>query len=166
MDYVQWFMHRYGLNLTTAAATIWEQLAHRAATVRPRRDLVLYAFRQDAVPHDFQCPSTSIDVSVLGLDARADYMYSMSEVTGLDFEVQAVLLTQVSTAQALWTACAAIEQHDRVAYAFVCRGATHRSVACCVLLTAFFYLDARIALTTSRTKAAAAARHLTTCNGR
>ena len=96
----------------------------------------------------------------MGLDARASSMYALGHVIGLDFEVQAVLLTKACTALSLLTACEAIEAHGRYEFAFVCGGATHRSVACCVLLAAIIYSDATVVLTTARTQAAAIARGL------
>ena len=102
----------------------------------------------------------SVNVHVMGLDARTHSLYALRDVTGLDFEVQAVLLTKACTALSLLTACEAIEALDRYEFAFVCHGATHRSVACCVLLAAIIYSDATVVLTTARTKAAAIARGL------
>jgi hypothetical protein len=161
LAYVLWFMHRYGLQLKPGAQALWEQLTCKSlSTVRTRRELLLYAFKQDTVPDGFQNASMSVNVDIKGLDARASSMYALGDVTGLDFEVQAVLLTQACTAEALLAACAAIEAHDRYEFAFVCRGATHRSVACCVLLAAIIYPDATVVLTTARTRTAAIARRL------
>ena len=154
-------LHRYGLQLKPGAQALWEQLTCKSlSTVRTRRELLLYAYKQDTVPDGFQNASMSVNVDIKGLDARASSMYALGDVTGLDFEVQAVLLTQACTAQALLAACAAIEAHDRYEFAFVCRGATHRSVACCVLLAAIIYPDATVVLTTARTRTAAIARRL------
>ena len=136
LAYVLWFMHRYGLQLEPGAQAFWEQLTCKLSTVCTRRELLLYAFRQDAVPNGFQNASMPVNVHRMCLDARARSRYALEDVTGLDFEVQAVLLTQACTARALLAACEAIEAHDRYEFAFVCRGATHRSVACCVLLAA------------------------------
>ena len=102
----------------------------------------------------------SVNVHVMGLDAGNDSWYSLRDVTGLDFEVQAVLLTKACTALSLLTACETIEAHGRYEFAFVCGGATHRSVACCVLLAAIIYSDATVVLTTARTRTAAIARRL------
>ena len=138
----------------------WERLPCKLSTVCRRRELLLYAFRQDSVPDGFQDPSMSVNVDVMGLDARTHSLYSLLDVTGLDFEIQAVLLTKACTALSLLTACEAIEALDRYEFAVVCHGATHRSVACCVLLAAIIYSDATVVLTTARTKAAAIARGL------
>ena len=160
LAYVLWFMHRYGLQLEPGARACWERLSCKLSTVCRGRELLLYAFRQDAVPDGFQDASMSVDVDRMGVSAYARSWYALEDVTGLDFEVLAVILTQVRTACALLAACQAIEAHDRYEFAFVCHGATHRSVACCVLLAAIIYSDATVVLTTARTKAAAIARGL------
>ena len=69
--------------------------------------------------------------------------------------VQAVLVTQTSTAEILRGAFHHIEDYHCSMFAFSCRGATHRSVACCVLFAAIVYRDAKIVLTTWRTLEAA-----------
>ena len=46
-----------------------------------------------------------------GLDGRADGLYRLGDVTGLDFKVQAVMLTQGDIACALLDAVEAIEAH-------------------------------------------------------
>ena len=122
--------------------------------------MLLYALKQDSVPDGFQDPSMSVNVHRMGLDAQARSRYALRDVTGLDFEVQAVLLTKACTALSLLAACEAIEALDRYEFAFVCHGATHRSVACFVLLAAIIYSDATVVLTTARTQAAAIARGL------
>ena len=148
------------LQLEPGARACWERLSCKLSTVCRRRELLLYAFRQDAVPDGFQDASMSVDVHRMGVSAYARSWYALEDVTGLDFEVLAVILTQVRTACALLAACQAIEAHDRYEFAFVCHGATHRSVGCCVLLAAIIYSDAIVVLTTARTRAAAIARWL------
>ena len=137
-----------------------ERLPCKLSTVCTRRELLLYAFKQDTVPDGFQNASMSVNVDIMGLDARARSWYALEDVSGLDSEVQAVLLTQACTVRALLAACEAIEAHDRYEFDFVCRGATHRSVACCVFLAAIIYSEVTVVLTTARTRAAAIARGL------
>ena len=160
LAYVLWFMHRYGLQLELGALACWERLSCKLSTVFRRRQLLLYALKQDSVPDGFEDPSMSVNVHRMGLDAHARSLYALRDVTGLDFEVQAVLLTKACTSLSLLAACEAIEAFDRYEFAFVCHGATHRSVACCVLLAAIIYSDATVVLTTARTQAAAIARGL------
>ncbi len=112
------------------------------------------------MPDGFQDASRSVDVHGIGIIAFARSRYALADVTGLDFEALAVILTQASTACALLADCEAIEAHDRYEFAFVCPGATHRSVGCCVLLAAIIYSDATVVLTIARTRAAAIARQL------
>ncbi len=98
----------------------------------------------------------SIDVHERGLDARAYGLYRLRDVIGLDFEVQAVMLTQGGTADALLDAAEPIEAHGLLAFSFACHPGTHRSVACCVLLAAIVYPKGPIRFTTERMRRAAA----------
>ena len=61
------------------------------------------------------------------IDARCHDLYEMNEVTGLDFEVQGVLITQKNTATVLQEACEMIER-GLDEFSFMCHGGTHRSV--------------------------------------
>ena len=90
-----------------------------------------------------------------GLNARCNHLYCMQEVTGLDFRVQAVLITQKETAFVLLDACRLIEVDGLNDFCFVCQGGTHRSAGCCVLLAALIYQNTEVILTTSRTRNAA-----------
>ena len=85
-------------------------------------------------------------------------MYNSWEVTGIDFDVQAVLVSQPKTAVALYDAVRFIEIQDLEVFAFVCSHATHRSCGCAILLASLVYKRARIVFTTDRTKKAARAR--------
>ena len=102
------------------------------------------------------CELWSIDVHERGLECRADGLYRLGDVTGLDFKVQAVMLTQGDTVCALLDAVETIEARGSLEFAFQCRSGTHRSVACCVLLAAIVYPEAQIWVTTDRTWRAAA----------
>ena len=158
LEYALWFMHRYELCMEADAMFYWECLSERLPTVDTGRALLIHAFARDTMPGEFREESRSLDLHERGINARADAKYEIGEVTGLDFEVQAVMLTQSCTACALLDACMAIELHDNHEFAFACRSATHRSVACCVLLAAIVYRHARIDLTTLRTQRAASER--------
>ena len=151
-NYALWFLDRYRLRLEKGVRECWENLSGRLPCVETERSLLLYAFARDRMPREMW----SIDVHERGLDARADGLYRLRDVTGLDFKVQAVMLTQGDTADALLDAVEAIEAHGLRKLAFACRSGTHRSVACCVLLAAIVYPQAQIRFTTERTRRAAA----------
>ena len=72
------------------------------------------------------CELWSIDVHERGLDCRADGLYRLGDVTGLDFQVQAKLLTQADTACALMEAVDAVEAKGLREFSFACRSGTHR----------------------------------------
>ncbi len=82
-------------------------------------------------------------------------LYEMGSVTGVDFRVQAVVASQLVTAEVLLEAFNYIELYDSTEFAFVCHGATHRSVACCFLFAAIAYPEAIVCLSTPRTQRAA-----------
>ena len=114
---------------------------------------ILYLFSENYAEAGYR------DVAEAGLNAFSN-IYTMGAVTGIDFPVQAVLITQLSTVKLLTAAWKDIRRRKLRKYAFVCHGATHRSVACCMLLAAIAYPHAEICLTTPRTRAAARARYL------
>ena len=161
LEYALWFMHRYELHMELGATEHWRCLSVELQTVDTKRALLIHAFARDTMPGKFREESRSLDVHERRINARADGRYELGSVTGVDFEVQAVVLTQGCTARALLDACKAIELHGSHEFAFACHGATHRSVACCVLLSAIVYPRARIVLTTSRTQRAASERGMT-----
>ena len=158
LEYALWFMHRYKLHMESGATDLWRCLSKKLPTVDTERALLIHAFARDTMPGKFREESRSLDVHERRINAKADWRYELGDVTGLDFEVQAVMLTQSCTACAVLDACEAIELHDNHEFAFACRSATHRSVACCVLLAAIVYRHARIDLTTLRTQRAASER--------
>ena len=90
-----------------------------------------------------------IDVAAR-LRTRGD-LYTPGRATGLNFFVQATVVAQRVAAEILLEAFGMIEDRDLFEFAFACHGATHRSVACAVLLTMMVYPDAQICLTTRRT---------------
>ena len=79
----------------------------------------------------------------------------MGSVTCVEFRVQVVVASQLVTAEVLLDVFNSIEQYDYTEFAFVCQGATHCSVACCILLTAIAYSEAFVCLSTPRTQRAA-----------
>ena len=78
------------------------------------RYLLLCAFARDQMP----CELWSIDVHERGLDGRADGLYRLGDVIGLDIKVQAVMLTQGDTDCDLLDAVEAIEAHRLREFSF------------------------------------------------
>lgn len=127
-------------------------LASSDVEVSPLR---LYALARNSLsPH---YTGHRIDVSYAGLSARSE-SYSMGAVTGIDFEVQAVLVTQRVAIEILSTAWIDIHDNDLQEYAFICDHGTHRSVGCCMLLASIAFPSAEICLSTPRTQRAATTR--------
>ena len=150
LSYLDWYTSRYNLSMEAGAREAWCALAV-ALSMRMRRGGVrLFAFRDDCVSSEFAGYSRSVScLCARSQDCEDD------EVTGLDFAVQAALVTQTLTAEILRRAFHHIEDYHCSMFAFSCRGATHRSVACCVLFAAIVYQDAELVFTTRRTRGAA-----------
>ena len=98
-----------------------------------------------------------INVGAAGLNAKCRFLYDRNNVAGLDLNVLAVVCTRSLAPALLRDASARIERGNLDSFTFVCQGATHRSVACCVLLATMVYRTATIYLTTPRTQRAARA---------
>ena len=94
-----------------------ENISGRLPSVETGRYLLLYAFARDQMP----CELWSIDVHESGLGCRADGLYMIWDVIGLDFKAQAVMLTQGDTDCDLLDAVEAIEAHGLREFYFACR---------------------------------------------
>ena len=123
-----------------------------ARPVNTLRELHLEPHAQDSIPERHR--HTHIDVHHRGVDGRCDELYRLREVTGVDERVQAYVASQEITAECLLEAMDCIEHFNLNGFSFVCHGATHRSVACCLLLKAVAYPNAKVHMTTRRTMTA------------
>jgi len=152
MEYVEWYARRYDLSLRGLGE--WQLLSahllNRVEEVESARPLRLFAHRQDSIPlsrreYELAC----VDVADKGVDGLSP-MYKIGDVTGVDFRVQAVVAMHAATAASLlFEAIQIIENRDVRERAFLCHGATHRSVACCFLPAAIVYPRAETYLTTA-----------------
>ena len=149
--HLKWYAHHFSLNMEAGAMAAWKMLADESRSYHTARSLRLYAYAQDATP-----PGVAmINVHDRGLNAHCNHLYRMREVTGVDFAVQAVLITQKETAIVLLDACRLIETRGLADFCFECHGGTHRSVGCCVLLAALIFQNCEVVFTTRRTRKAA-----------
>jgi hypothetical protein len=157
-SYVDWLTCRYDMAIPRDAKNDWEEFDtdlcqnNRFVICRTRK-VQLLAFRQADLPSEFA--DRYFDVANAGLDGKCNDKYNLQDVTGLDFRVQAKVVSQALTVSILRYAIREIETRGLDSFAFVCHGATHRSVACCVLLAAICYPCAAISMTTPRTRLAA-----------
>ena len=89
------------------------------------------------------------------IDARKG-PYSTKTVTGVHSCVQSCLMKQNAVIDVLWECARRIIRNKGIGrFAFVCEHATHRSVACCLLLAILVFPRAHILLTTHKTQTAA-----------
>lgn len=139
----------------------WPEVGWELQFVRTERTLVMHVLAR--TPQLLENPPHHIDVHALGLDAGAHGLYHMSEVSGVAFAVQAVLLSQRLTPEIMNEAMQVIEMNGLEAFSFLCAHATHRSRGCALLLETFLYPRARITFSTDRTRRAAVARDMVPC---
>ena len=154
LEYVRALTSAHGLDLSARAEQAWARFEERLGWARfAERVLLLEPHKQNSIPVRYQ--DSHLDVATLGVDGRCPRLYELPDVTGVDARVQAVVASQDKTALGLAIALECIEEQDLHEFSFVCHGATHRSVACCLLLAAIAYPQARVRFSTPRTRAAA-----------
>ena len=152
MAYIRALVSQHGLTLSGSAERAWQAFEDRLAAPS-ERSLRLEPHAQDRVPARFR--DMHIDVHARGVDGRCG-LYDLKDVTGVDERVQAYVASQTATAECLLDALELIETEGAHEFSFVCHGATHRSVACCILCAALAFPNATVHLTTRRTRMAAA----------
>ena len=161
VEYVRDLTSRNGLQMSDAAMLAWKGFEDRLTSPfwpsPAARSLRLEPHAQDSVPPRFQ--GAHIDVALRGVNGKSS-LYRLCDVTGVDERVQAVVASQEATASCLLVAFERIEEEDMHEFSFVCHGATHRSLACSLLLAAIAYPRATVHMTTRRTRRAAALAYL------
>jgi len=142
----------------------WSALDRAIGQNNRDRELTIFVLAEDSV--QLQTTPNFINVHELGVDATPPLdkqgrpIYILRDVTGIDFNVQAVLASQELAVNALISACEMIEGGDLRHFTFVCSHATHRSAGCAVLLASFVYHKASIVFSTRRTENSAASKGL------
>ena len=141
MHHLYWFFHNYGLTPDWGVLRSWQEFLpriHRGDVMR-HRPLTIHVLNEES-DEWLLGKHLGINVNRPGehcLDARS-ILYHMQDVTGINWVVQAVLLTQQSCSRALQDAVswveASVNWRSDAEFAFVCGHATHRSVGCAVLL--------------------------------
>ena len=104
-------------------------------------------------PENTPGPGPNINFARLGLNAHRPSLYNCGEVSGIYFEVQAVLLSQIACVYGLTAAVQQIEIGELAEVTFVCHGATHRSAGMACLLAILIYNNATIMFSITRTQA-------------
>ena len=157
LDYIHNLTSKHGVPMSDAAEQAWGRFQDRLALLRSdprRRYLRLEPHREDNIPNKFQ--EWHIDVAGRGVEGINYDLYRLCDVSGVDEVLQAVVASQKVTAECLTDAMQQVEAFQKHEFSFVCHGATHRSVPCCLLLAALAYPKACVHLTTSRTRTSAA----------
>lgn len=158
LDWYDMHTRASGMVISPPAREAWRHLDSKLAHVNQMRPLIIHVLAETSSSPLKDKVGACINLHTRGLNAHARSLYNSWEVTGIDFDVQAVLVSQPKTAVALYDAVRFIEIQDLEVFAFVCSHATHRSCGCAILLASLVYKRARIVFTTDRTKKAARAR--------
>lgn len=102
----------------------------------------------------------TLDVVERGVDCTPPNWHGdWRTCTGMDEHIIAAAMTVKATAEVILDAVMVVEGMEVNNIIFVCPGATHRSVACAVILHTNVYPRSNLRLTTSRTSREALTRH-------
>jgi hypothetical protein len=152
--HIEWYFWRYNVLPQDGSINLWAELdsSHSEALDRADRDLIMHIAAEHML-----CPRGVANFNlhqagVKALDRIRD------DVTGVDFGVQALILSQEATLRVLLEVRNAIESGNLEEVCFTCTRGTQRSVACAMLLGILMYHNARIVFCTSRTQMDARAK--------
>ena len=148
LDQINWYMSRFGVAMPRETYEYWRTFQPLTnLPVNRERELVIHVRKEDNPG-----PGPNINFARLGLNAHRPSLYNSREVSGIYFEVQAVLLSQIACVYGLTAAVQHIEIGELAEVTFVCTHATHRSVGMACLLAILIYNDATIMFSTQRTQ--------------
>ena len=170
LEHIFWYIDRFDLNPSYSVKRRWFQLLPTLRDVHIDRNLTLNVVSERAGTNFQFREGINVNLGTCSphhLDSRHPMIPDQKLVTGIDFEIQAVLLLQANCANVLENAIAMIEAkppHQHFEFTFMCRSATHRSVACAILLASLVYRTARIRLSTPRTMTRAVQVGMTRCD--
>ena len=152
VSFCSWYMTEYSIIAHPGVMPTLRTLDFMLKYVSPDLQICLHAFAADNLPDWLE--DAHINLHELRVNGRSP-SYQMHAVTGMNFAVQANLLSQSVLVQALLDACNMIEDSDLSDFAFVCHGGTHRSVGGILLLAMLLYPNAKLVMHTKRTARAA-----------
>ena len=160
VSFCSWYMTEYSIIAHPGVLPTLRTLNAMLPWVNPYRQIILHAFAADNLPDWLK--DAHINFDKRGVSGHSP-SYQMHEVTGLNFVVQATLLSQTVLVQALLDACRMIGERDLSDFAFVCHCGTHRSVGGILLLAMLLYPNAKLVMHTKRTVRAAES-HCSKCS--
>ena len=91
------------------ATRLWKLLDKKMDYIHHERQLSICGLAEDPASSLLGDPGAITNVHARGLDVYDPHFYNMREVTGVDFDVQAVLACQHLTVDILYEACCSIE---------------------------------------------------------
>ena len=151
--HIEWYFRRYKVLPQPGSINLWAELdsSHSQAPDRVDRDLIVH-IAAEYMP----CPREVANFNLHQAGVKA--LNIRDDVTGVDFGVQALILSQEATLHVLLEVRNAIESGNLEEVCFTCTRDTQRSVACAMLLGILKYHNAHILFCTSRTQMDACAK--------
>ena len=150
VGFVQWFNETFNMQYSNDLLNNWKSLERVLPFIQDkwRRPLVIQVLTEDD-PQFQSMMRGCCNVAQRGLRWT---IQNAGKVTGCNFRLQAMYIGQAVTIDILSEAITEIQLYHLDKYTFACTHATHRSVACAVLLAMIAYPKAEIHLSTPRTK--------------
>ena len=151
LGFVQWFNKTFNMQYSNDLLNDWKSLDRVLPFIQDKwqRPLVIEVCTENDPEFKFMMRGCS-NVAHRGLTWTIEEM--PCEITGCNPKVHAMYIGQAATIDIMSEAIHEIQCHQLATYTFACRHATHRSVACAILLAMIGYPKAEIHLKTPRTK--------------
>ena len=152
-EYITLLASRYSYALTPAVVAAWQRTQWAIDKCGPSGEEVkIHVFKKAELPPALE--SICIDVDNQYRLNGYSNQYDLGSVTGVHPNVQAKLVSQAATANAICSAVIQVEMgrgSNMCKVAFSCTGGTHRSLGCACLLASLAYPSAIIMPTSDRT---------------
>ena len=151
LGFVQWFNKTFNMQYSNDLLNNWKSLDRVLPFIQDKwqRPLVIEVFTEKDPEFKFMMRGCS-NVAHRGLTWTIEEV--PGKITGCNLKVHAMYIGQAATIDIMSEAIHEIQCHQLATYTFACRHATHRSVACAILLAMIGYPKAEIHLKTPRTK--------------
>ena len=151
LGFVQWFNKTFNMQYSNDLLNNWKSLDRVLPFIQDKwqRPLVIEVCTENDPQFKFMMRGCS-NVAHRGLTWTIEEM--PCEITGCNPKVHAMYIGQAATIDIMAEAIQQIQIDQLATYTFACRHATHRSVACAILLAMIGYPKAEIHLKTPRTK--------------
>jgi hypothetical protein len=148
LSFCEWYFERYSGVREPAVFSLLRTMQGMIdlGLVRLDREICLHAFATADLPYWL----TSHHITIHDNEVTSNTAQKILDRTGLRFEVQAILLSQVRVLKALVEGVNMIEKFNLLDFAFVCHRGTDCSPGGILLLAMLLYPRAKLVLHTER----------------